>query len=97
MTSSKEPVRKCIACAKRNTKDKFLMLVRPPKSCYEAKIEIFNGTHKKSGRGYYICKDSECIKRAKKMHRLERLFSKRQSENIENLYVDLEKAVAECE
>ena len=94
---SKVPLRKCIVCSKRDTKERFLMLVRPPKGIIETDIEVFDGTHKKSGRGYYICKDTECIKKAKKSHRLERIFGKRVVDDVESLYDKLDTAVAECE
>ena len=97
LISNKKPIRKCIACSKRGTKDEFLMMVRPPKTADEKSVEVCEGVSKKAGRGYYICKDLECIKRAKKTHRIERMISKGFVCDAEAIYSRLEKAVRENE
>ncbi len=45
-------------------------------------------TGKKSGRGAYICKSSECFKKARKTRRFEKAFSCRIDEEI---YDSMEK------
>lgn len=37
---------------------------------------------KMPGRGTYICKNIECIKKAKKLKRLEKIFSQKINDNI---------------
>lgn len=92
-----EPIRKCIACGRQAKKDEFLMIVRPPKSSDDKEVKLLEGKRKKSGRGYYICKDMSCIKKAKKSRRLERLFSKNFNINFEDIYGELESAVSGSE
>ena len=70
------PIRKCIACGAHSTKDSFVMIVRPPKSSNEKNLSIIDGKDKKSGRGYYVCKNMDCFKKMQKSHRLEKIFSK---------------------
>ena len=93
MISNKVPIRKCIVCSERKPKKEFLMIVRPSKSESGAEIAVMSGEDKKSGRGYYICKDADCIAKAKKTHRIERLLSKKCRFEPERIYELLEKAV----
>lgn len=93
MISNRVPIRKCIACSERKPKKEFLMIVRPAKSEECAELNVMSGEDKKSGRGYYICKDANCIQKAKKTHRLERLLSKKYNFEPEKIYELLEKAV----
>lgn len=93
MILKKVPIRKCLACGTHKTKSEFLMIIRPPKNDNITELKIKNGTYKKEGRGYYICKCYECIKKAKKYRRLERLFSKIKHKNCSEMYNILETAV----
>ena len=93
MILSRVPIRKCIVCSEHKPKKEFLMIVRPAKSEECAELNVMSGEDKKSGRGYYICRDANCIQRAKKTHRLERLFSKKYNFEPEKIYELLEKAV----
>lgn len=93
MISSRVPIRKCIVCSERKPKKEFLMIVRPAKSEDCTELNVMSGEDKKSGRGYYICKDMNCIQKARKTHRLERLFSKKYNFELEKIYELLEKAV----
>ena len=93
MISKRVPIRKCIVCSEHKPKKEFLMIVRSAKSECGAELRVMSGEDKKSGRGYYICKDMNCIEKAKRTHRLERLFSRKYSFEPEDIYVALEKAV----
>ena len=93
MISKKVSIRKCIVCSERKPKKEFLMIVRPAKSEKCTELNVMSGEDKKSGRGYYICKDASCIARAKKTHRIERLLSKKYNFEPERIYELLEKAV----
>ena len=97
MISNKVPIRKCIVCSARKPKEEFLMIVRPAKSDVRAELKVMNGEDKKVGRGYYICKDANCIAKAKKTHRIERLLSKKYKFEPEKIYELLEKAVQRSE
>jgi len=66
----KNPVlRRCIACNKQMEKNDLLRLVKPK----DGNIEI-DLTGKKNGRGAYICKDENCLNKAIKTKRLEKVF-----------------------
>ena len=84
------PVRKCIGCGARKPKDEFIVIVRSPKSEQNKSIKVLGGDDKKEGRGAYICKNPECLKKARKAKRLERTFKGKIESSI---YDELEKAV----
>lgn len=83
----KQPARRCIACNEQKDKKDLLRIVRTP----EGNIEI-DLTGKKNGRGAYICKSEECLKKVIKSKKLERSFEKEISlelyENIRGVIVD---------
>ena len=62
----KQPVRKCTGCGEHFPKKELVRILRTP----EGEIVIDEGG-KKSGRGAYICKKAECLKKAKKKKSLE--------------------------
>ncbi len=63
----KIPVRQCLGCRTQKEKKELLRVVRSP----EGVISLdFRG--KASGRGAYICRSKECLKRAVKSRALER-------------------------
>ena len=67
--TKKVPQRKCIACQDRHNKKEFIRIVKNKEG------EIFiDLTGKANGRGAYICKDSECLKKAIKSKALNRAF-----------------------
>ena len=69
MQQKKVPMRKCIGCNESKTKKELVRFVRSP----EGDISLYL-VGKKSGRGAYICPDTECLKKARKSRRLERIF-----------------------
>ena len=83
----KQPARRCIACNEQKDKKDLLRIVRTP----EGNIEI-DLTGKKNGRGAYICKSEECLKKVIKSKKLERSFEKEISlelyESIRGVIVD---------
>ena len=55
----KVPQRKCIACQERDSKKGLIRIVKNKEG------EIFlDPTGKANGRGAYICKSAECLKKA---------------------------------
>ncbi|MBQ0134354.1 MAG: YlxR family protein [Clostridiales bacterium] len=63
----KIPVRQCLGCREQKAKSELLRVVRSP----EGTISLdFRG--KASGRGAYICRSAECLKKAVKSRALER-------------------------
>ena len=65
----KIPQRQCVGCRTMKDKKSLLRLVKTP----EGEI-LLDATGKKSGRGAYVCPDSECLKKARKSRALERAF-----------------------
>lgn len=63
----KVPLRMCVGCQEMKPKRELTRVVRTP----DETVEI-DPTGKKSGRGAYICPDTECLQRAIKGKRLER-------------------------
>ena len=65
--AKKIPVRQCLGCNEHKPKREMLRMVRSP----EGEISLdFVG--KKSGRGAYICKDLQCLKKARKSRRIDK-------------------------
>lgn len=69
MQQKKMPMRKCIGCNESKTKKELVRIVRSPEG--DISLDLIG---KKSGRGAYICPDAECLKKARKSKRLERIF-----------------------
>lgn len=67
MQNRKIPVRMCSGCGEHFPKKELVRVVRSP----EGEISV-DATGKKAGRGAYICKSAECLRRARKVRRLER-------------------------
>lgn len=70
MAERKVPLRKCIGCGEMKDKRELVRIVRNK----EGEISV-DFTGKKPGRGAYICKDTECLKKAQKAKRLSKAFS----------------------
>ncbi len=63
----KIPMRQCLGCRERRAKRELVRVVRSP----EGQVLLdFSG--KANGRGAYLCRNPECLKRAVKAHALER-------------------------
>lgn len=81
MVNKKKPERTCIACNEQREKNSLLRIVKSK----DGIIEV-DETGKKSGRGAYICKSEECLNKAIKSKRLERIFEKEiENELYENI------------
>ena len=65
-TVRKIPTRRCTGCGEHFPKNTLIRVLRTP----EGEI-LLDLTGKKSGRGAYICKNINCLKKARKAHRLE--------------------------
>ena len=63
----KIPMRRCVACHQLKDKRELIRVVRSPEG------EIFiDPTGKKNGRGAYLCRNSDCIAKARKAKSLSR-------------------------
>ncbi|MDR2531764.1 MAG: YlxR family protein [Oscillospiraceae bacterium] len=63
----KIPVRKCVGCMEQSGKKELIRVVRSK----DGEVAI-DPAGKKSGRGAYICKDAQCLAKARKKKSLER-------------------------
>lgn len=84
----KIPIRTCLGCGEPKEKRALIRIVRTP----EGDI-LVDPTGKKSGRGAYICHSVDCLRAARKAHRLERAFETAIPPEIyEKLEAQLEEA-----
>lgn len=75
----KIPMRKCTACQELRPKRELLRIVRTPEKIIEIDLK-----GKKSGRGAYICYQTECLQLAKKRKSLEKALDVKIEEEIYN-------------
>ena len=64
--AKKIPTRRCTGCGEHFPKISLIRVLKSP----EGEISL-DKTGKKSGRGAYICKDLQCLKKARQKKRLE--------------------------
>ena len=76
-----KPQRTCMGCNTKKDKQDLIRIVKNK----ENEISI-DKTGKKEGRGAYICDNIECLERAIKSKRIEKIFDMKISEEI---YEDL--------
>ena len=84
-----QPMRKCTGCNEMKEKRELVRIVRDP----EGNISV-DLTGKKSGRGAYICKKSECFSKARKAKRFEKALS---CQIPEEIFALMEKELKENE
>lgn len=77
MKPKKIPMRMCIGCREMKEKKSLIRVVRSP----EGTVSL-DDTGKKAGRGAYLCRDSECMKKALKQHQIERQLEVTLSEEV---------------
>ncbi|MBO5252811.1 MAG: YlxR family protein [Clostridia bacterium] len=79
MKQKKIPLRMCAGCGEMKPKKELVRVVRAPvKETDGAQVggEVsLDLTGRKPGRGAYVCRDPECLKKAQKARRFERAFS----------------------
>ncbi len=79
----KVPLRQCVGCGEMKGKKDMMRVLRTAEG--DICLDI---TGKKNGRGAYVCKSGECLKKARRNKGLERSFKM----NIPNeVYDSLEK------
>ena len=69
MQNKKIPMRMCTGCGEHFPKKELVRVVRSKEGYISVDL-----TGKKSGRGAYVCKSVECLKKARKTKRFERAF-----------------------
>ena len=81
-----KPQRMCMVCRERTEKDRLIRIVKNKNGSI-----CIDQTGKLEGRGAYLCKGKDCIRRAQKRKALERAFSCKVEEAV---YEELQ-AIAE--
>lgn len=66
----KTPMRRCVGCMEMKQKASLVRVVKNKEG--ELSLDL---TGKKPGRGAYVCRDPECLRKARKARRIEREFS----------------------
>ncbi len=69
MKQKKIPMRRCCGCGEQKAKQALIRVVRSA----DGQVNL-DTTGKASGRGAYICNSLECLKKARKSHRIDRTF-----------------------
>jgi len=83
------PERKCLGCNTSKPKSELARVVRAPDGSVSLDL-----TGKKSGRGAYVCRSVDCLKKCRKRRCLERSL---EAEIPDEVYDALEKELAESE
>ena len=68
VTQKKIPERKCVGCNEKKPKNELIRIVR----CAQTGVIEIDRTGKKNGRGAYICRSAECLKKARRSRRIDR-------------------------
>ena len=67
--NKKIPMRQCVGCGEMKNKREMMRVLKTP----EGPI-VLDATGRKNGRGAYLCKSLDCLKKARKNRGLERSF-----------------------
>ena len=67
MKARKIPMRMCNGCGEMKPKKELVRVVKGPDESISLDL-----TGKKAGRGAYICKNVECLRKARKTRRMEK-------------------------
>lgn len=83
----KIPMRQCVGCQEMKNKKELIRVLKNTEG--EITIDL---TGKANGRGAYLCRNKECLLKARKNKGLERSFKMSIPENVyENLIKEYEK------
>lgn len=95
----KVPLRKCTGCGEMKEKRELIRVVKAPEKKDENGNVVSGGeisldlTGRKPGRGAYVCKNTDCFKKARKARRFERSLSCKIPEDVyEQMSAELENA-----
>lgn len=77
MAEKKKPMRMCVACRQMMPKKELIRVVRTPEN--EIKPDP---TGKMSGRGAYLCRNAQCLERAKKSRALDRALEHKVDDEV---------------
>lgn len=89
MKTKKIPLRRCVGCGEMFDKRELVRVVKCPDG--EICLDL---TGKKSGRGAYVCKNPECLKKAQKKRALDRSLGVTVDDNV---YKTMEDEISNAE
>lgn len=91
MKPRKIPMRMCVGCREMKEKRELIRIVRTPQG-----ETLIDPTGKKSGRGAYVCRSTECLKRAIRQKQLERQLQVTLTDEVnEALMAEMNRLAAE--
>ena len=73
----KKTLRKCVACGERKEKHELVRIVRNKEEGI-----LVDDTGRKNGRAAYLCRDLDCVEKAKKNKQLERALNTKIDQDI---------------
>ena len=73
----KIPLRMWTGCREHKPKNELIRVVRSPEG--EVSVDL---TGRKPGRGAYICRKEECLRKAQKSKQLERVFEASMTQEV---------------
>lgn len=79
MKTKKVPLRMCTGCGEMFDKRTLVRVVKSPQG--EVSLDL---TGKKAGRGAYVCKNTDCLKKARRKKAFERAFQMQIDEDVYN-------------
>ena len=88
MGTKKIPMRMCTGCREMKPKGALIRIVKTP----EGEIRL-DRTGKLNGRGAYVCKSAECLKKVRKSGALSRAF---ETQVPDEVFVQLEKELGDA-
>lgn len=83
------PLRMCTACNEMKNKHDLIRIVKTKNANDDYSI-IIDKTLKAQGRGAYLCRSLECLKKVRKSKRIDRIFSRKVPDEI---YQKIEEAI----
>lgn len=88
--AKKIPVRQCLGCSAHKEKREFIRVVRTPEG--DISLDLVG---KMSGRGAYICRNVQCLKKARKTGRIESALECKISDDIyDKMALEIEESNA---
>lgn len=89
MANKHIPLRMCTACNEMKSKKELIRLVKFKNGDDSCEI-IVDKTFKSPGRGAYLCRNLDCLKKVRKSRRIERIFSHKVPDEI---YAQIEEDI----
>ncbi len=89
MPNKHVPLRMCMACNEMKPKAELLRVVRAKSDDCCCNVFV-DKTFKAAGRGAYLCKNLDCLKRVRKSRRIDRIFSCKVPDEV---YLQIEEEI----